>query len=91
MKTKQKILVLLFVLSQIGLWLWCRNRNFDLAVDLANLRCQKQSLITTVDRQENQLARATSLQELTKMAGKLDIGLVEHFWQISKETIAWRQ
>ncbi len=90
MKTKQKILALLFVLSQVGLWLWWRNRNFDLAMDLVKLGNQQQELQALVNRQENQLAAVTSLRELTRAGRQLEISLVKHFWQIPEETIAWR-
>ncbi len=91
MKVEQKILVLLFVFSQLGLWLWWRNRNFDLAMDLTGLRKQKQEILLAVDRQENRLSQKTSLRELTRVAKDLDIGLVKNFWQLPREALAWRQ
>ena len=88
MKSLKNFLILTFVLSQLALWLFLRNSNFNLAVDLDELEQQKYSLTFDLERQQKRLAHLTSLGYLVKEAKRLEISEVETFWHLPSSAIA---
>ncbi len=88
MKKPKRFLIFAFVLSQLALWLFLRNSNFNLAVDLDELGQKQHSLSFDIERQRQRLAQLTSLRYLTQEAKQLEIAEVKTFWRLPSSAIA---
>jgi len=88
MKTGKYFFVSIFLISQIALWIFWRNSNFNLAVDLDEMEQQQQSLTLDIDRQQQRLTHLSSLSYLTAEADRLGIAEVRNFWELPSSAIA---
>ncbi len=77
------------VLSQLSLWLFWHHQNFNLAMDIHELRQQESQLTFALELRQQKLAKLTSLRYLVLAGRRMQLTSCRQFVSLTAPSLAW--